>query len=104
MENIEKIVTSINVPEIREIVHEVVQQQGTPAYDLIGYFNHLDSVKELTDGVRQELRTLLKKHRDFFLKRVLSMRTQHYMNTHRSSTPIEQAVCSLLEIDHFHRP
>ena len=104
MVNIEKIVGAVNVPEIKEIVQEVVQQKSIPAYDLIGYFNHLDSVKELTDGVRQELRTLLKKHSDFFLRRVLSMRTQHYMNTHRSSTPIEQSICSLLEIEHSHRP
>ena len=104
MVNIEKIVGAVNVPEIKEIVQEVVQQKSTPAYDLIGYFNHLDSVKELTDGVRQELQTLLKKHSDFFLRRVLSMRTQHYMNTHRSGTPIEQSICSLLEIEHSHRP
>ena len=104
MENIEKIVSTVNVPEIRGIVQEVVRQKSIPAYDLIGYFNCLDSVEELTDGIRQELRTLLKKHNDFFLKRVLSMRTQHYMNTHRSKTPIEQAVCSLLGIDHSYRP
>ena len=61
MENIEKIVGTVNVPEIKEIIQEVVQQKSTPAYDLIGYFNHLDSVEKLTDGVRQELRTLLKK-------------------------------------------
>jgi len=103
MENIEKIVSTVNVPEIREIVQEVVQQKSVPAYDLIGYFNHLDSVEELTDGIRQELRTLLKKHNDFFLKRVLSIRTQHYMNTHRSKTPIEQSVCSLLGIEHSYR-
>ena len=104
MENIEKIVSTVNVPEIRGIVQEVVQQKSIPAYDLIGYFNYLDSVEELTDGIKQELRALLKKHNDFFLKRVLSMRTQHYMNTHRSKTPIEQAVCSLLEIEHSYRP
>ena len=104
MGNIEKIVTSVNVPEIREIVHEVVQQKSTPAYDLIGYFNHLDSVEKLTSGVKRELETLLKKHNDFFLKRVLSIRTQRYMNTHRSKASIEQSVCSLLGIEYFYKP
>ena len=61
MANVEKIVNSINVPEIRKIVNEVVRQKLTPAYDLIGYFNHLDSTEKLTDGVKQELETLLKK-------------------------------------------
>ena len=60
MANVEKIVSSINVPEIREVVNEVVQEQLTPAYDLIGYFNHLDSTEQLTNEVRQELETLLK--------------------------------------------
>ena len=104
MGNIEKIVTSVNVPEIREIVHEVVRQKSTPAYDLIGYFNHLDSVEKLTDGVKRELETLLKKHNDFFLRRVLSIRTQRYMNTHRSKVSIEQSVCSLLKIEYVYKP
>ena len=103
MANVEKIVSSINVPEIREIIHEVVEQKSTPAYDLIGYFNHLDSVEELTNGVKQELETLLKKHDDFFFQKVLSLETQHYMNTHRSKARIAQSVCSLLNIKYFHR-
>ncbi len=97
MGNVEKIVSSINVPEIREIIHEVVEQKSTPAYDLIGYFNHLDSVEKLTNGVRRELEALLKKHNDFFIKRVLSIRTQRYMNTHRSHARIEQSVLSTLK-------
>ena len=104
MANVEKIVSSINVPEIREVVNEVVQEQLTPAYDLIGYFNHLDSTQQLTNEVKQELETLLKKHNDFFFKRVLSIRTQHYMNTHRSKARIEQPVCSLLNIRYSHNP
>ena len=104
MGNVEKIVNSINVPEIREIVHEVVQQKSTPAYDLIGYFNHLDSIEELTHGVRRELETLLKKHDDFFIKRVLSIRTQRYMNTHRSPARIAQSVCTSLSIRYIHKP
>ena len=119
--NVEKIVHSINVPDIREVVNDVVRQKSTPAYDLIGYFNHLDSIGRLTDGVRQELETLLKKHRDLFFKRVLSIRTQHYMNTHRSdardtlrssrkrtiplgNAHIEQSVCSLLNITYSYKP
>ena len=82
----------------------MVQQQPTPAYELIGYFNHLDSAEELTDGVKQELENLLKKHNNFFLRRVLSIRTQRYMNTHRSDAPIEQSVCSLLNIKYSYKP
>ena len=55
MANIGQIVSSINVPEIRDIVNEVVQKKLTPTYELIGYFNHLDSVEKLTDEVKREL-------------------------------------------------
>lgn len=104
MANIEKIVCSVNIPEIKRIVDEVVQQKSTPAYDLIGYFNRLDNSESLTERVKQELEILLKKHDDFFFKRVLSIRTQHYMNTHHSKARIEQSVCSLLNIRYFHNP
>ena len=104
MANVKKIVNSINVPEIREVVNELVRQKSTPAYDLIGYFNHLYSIEKLTDRVKQELETLLKKHDDFFFKRVLSIETQRYMNTHSSNIGIEQSICSLLKIRYIHKP
>ena len=98
MVNVEKIVSAINTPEIKEAVNRVVRQQSTPAYDLIGYFSQLDSARELTKEVKQKLDELLKKHNDPFVKKVLSIRTQYYMNTHRSRAPIEQSVCSLLNV------
>ncbi len=104
MINVEKVVESINVPGIKEIVNEVVNNNSTPAYDLIGYFYQLDSAKELTKIEKQDLETLLKKYNDFFLNRVLSIRTQHYMNTHRSDREVEQAICSLLNIDYTYTP
>lgn len=102
--NIRKIVSSINVPEIKEVVNEVVQTVGTPAYDLIGYFNHLYSEEELTIQAKQELEALLKQHDDIFFHRVLSLETQYYMNTHRSDHVVEQSICSLLGLDYVHTP
>ena len=103
MINVEKIVDAINVPEIKEVVTGVVHRKSTPAYDLIGYFNQLDSAEKLTKSERKELSILLKKYNDRFLKRVLSIRTQRYMNTHRSSARIEQSICSLLGIKYVSR-
>ena len=100
---VEKIVGSINEPEIKQVVNYVVLQKSTPAYDLIGYFNHLDSSRELTDTVKRELENLLKRHKDPFFKKVLSIRTTHYMNTHRSPARIEQSVCSLLDLNYSYR-
>ena len=100
--NIEKVVAAINHPKIREIVDEVVQQRSTPAYDLIGYFSQLDSSKEgLTENMKDKLAKLLNQHSDPFIERVLSIRTQHYMNTHHSRASIEQSVCSLLKIKYI---
>ena len=100
MLNIEKIVSAINFPEIRQEVNRVVSKKSTPAYDLIGYFSHLDSAYNLSDTTKNELKGLLNKYDDEFVRRVLSLRTQHYMNTHRSKTPIEQSVCSLLKLNY----
>ena len=98
MVNIEQVVEAFNIPEIREAIESVVEKNSTPAYELIGYFSQLDSATQLTSRERDSLESLLKKHDDLFVQRVLSIRTQFYMNTHRSRTPIEQAFCSLLEI------
>ncbi len=103
MGNIEQIVSSINVPEIRDIVNEVVKANPAPAFDLIEYFYHLDSALELTEVEKQELETLLRKYDDNFLRTVLSIRTQHYMNTHHSKASIGQSVCSLLKIKYIHK-
>ena len=100
MANIEKIVSCLNHPEIREIVSKVANQKSTPAYDLINYFSELDSASELNWNIRNSLENLIKKHRDPFIKSVLSIRTQHYLNTHRSPLKIEQSICSLLKIDY----
>ncbi len=98
MVNIEQVVEAFNIPEIREAIESVVNKNATPAYDLIGYFSRLDSATELTNRERDCLESLLKEHDDLFVQRVLSIRTQYYMNTHRSRAPIEQAICSLLDI------
>jgi len=103
MINVGIVVRAINPPEIREVVNEIVQRRSSPAYDLIGYFSQLDSAKELTRDLKENLGCLLKKHRDLFLETVLSLGTQHYMNTHRSNVHIEQSVCSLLGIKYVRR-
>jgi 3-dehydroquinate dehydratase len=96
--NIEEAVHAVNVPSIREAVEAVVTHNSSPAYDIFGYFYQLDSGEALTLRVRNALACLYRRHRDEFVKRVLSMRTQFYMNTHRSKTSIEQSVCSVLRI------
>lgn len=98
--NIGTVVRAVNPPEIREVVDTVVSRRSSPAYDLIGYFSQLGSAKELTTCLKEQLDGLLKKHRDPFLTKILSLATQQYMNTHRSSAKIEQSVCSLLKIQY----
>ena len=98
MINIEQVVAAVNIPEIRVAVRSVVQKNPTPAFDLIGYFSKLESAAKLEESERDDLRRLLRKHEDAFVQRVLSIRTQAYMNAHRSPANIEQSVCDLLKI------
>ena len=98
--NIEQAVEAVNIPSVREAVETVVKRNETPAYDILGYFCKLDSGDKLTNHIRDCLDKLHKKHQDDFVKRVLSIRTQEYMNTHRSKTPVEQSICSVLGIQY----
>lgn len=103
MVNVEKIVDAVGHRQLREIVAEVIARKGTPAYDIIGYFGLLDISSELTDETRDQLDSLLKRHDDPFVRYVLSIRTQIYMNTHKSKAKVEQKFCSLLGIPYRHR-
>lgn len=103
MINIEEIVAAISFQEVSEVVGEVVAREGSPAYDLIGYFSTLDSTEKLTEEIGRKLKELLAKHDDLFLRGVLSIRTQHYMNTHRSGANVEQTICSILGIKYKQR-
>ena len=98
--NIELIVHATNVPEVRQAMEEVVEKKDTPAYDLIGYFSLLDGSEKLTQGLLRQLRSLWKKHDNFFMRQVIALRTLGYMNTHRSDIRLEQAVCALLGVSH----
>ena len=104
MINVEQAVEAANVPSIREAVNAVVERNGTPAYDIFGYFTELDAAEQLTTVEKDRLEALQKKHKDEFIKRVLSIRTQSYMNTHRSRARIEQSICSVLGIRYTPRP
>ena len=92
------IVKEINLPEIREAVKTVVNQESTPAYDLVGYFSQLDSGEQLREQDRRTLKDLWEEHEDPFIRRLLSLRTQIYMNSHKSDWKLERQICSVIGI------
>lgn len=96
--NVNSIVGALNKPELREWVDEVLASKDAPAYDLISYFLRLDTNDRFSKGDRKALRELWDKHRFPFFHRAVSLRTQHYFNTHMVDRDLEQSVCSLLNI------
>ena len=92
------IVQALNKPEIGELVEEVVNRKGTAAYGMIGYFLRLDTALKLTGNDHKELKSILAKYKYPFLERVLSLRTQRYLNTHRVAESVKQAMCAELNI------
>ena len=96
--NIEQAVYAVNVPSIAEIVEAVVERNQSPAYEMLGFFYQLDSGEQLTWKTRDKLAELYKRHDDDVVRRMISLRTQVYMNTHRSKASIAQSVCSILGI------
>lgn len=103
MLNIERIVATVNFPEIRQAIRNIVERTDSPAFDVIGYFAQLDSARELGIPEKEALTKLFKKHEDPFVRRILSIRTQHYMNTHRSNVRVEQAICALLDVKYVRK-
>ena len=103
MMNIEAAVEAVNVPSIRETVADVVARNSTPAYEIFGYFYKLDSTVALGNSERDALAAVYKRHRDLFVKCVLSIRTQDYINTHQCPRPIEQSLCAMLGIEYIPR-
>jgi GTPase SAR1 family protein len=103
MSNIEKVVSSINKPEIGPVIKELSQLKNSPAYLIIYYFYSLDTSESFTKRNKEQLESLLKKYQGkehYFLRKILSIRTQHYINTHQIDDPIYQATCSALKIDY----
>ena len=101
MMNIEKIVSSINKPEIKYIIKKIRDKKNTPSYDMIHYFYSIDAAQKIGNTQISDLEEIISKHNKkdmFFLHRILSLRTQHYINTHRIHAPIKQKICSLLGI------
>jgi GTPase SAR1 family protein len=99
--HLERAVSSINKPEIAEIIKDLTIKKNTPAYQLICYFYSLDTTQFFGESQKENLKSIIQKYdkKDmFFLHRILSIRTQHYMNTHEIKMPVKQAVSSLLEI------
>ena len=103
MLNIREIASAIGVPEIRDSVELVVQRNATPAYDILGYFNLLTNAEQLTLRERDALRAIYTKYNDPFVRWLLSIRTQQYMNTHRGKATVEQSVCSILDVKYVPR-
>ena len=100
---VEQAVRAVSVPGIREAVNSVVARHSTPAYKILGYFCELDNAEELTTSERDSLKALYPERRTDFVGRVLSLRTQNYLNTHRSRPEIAQSICSILGIQYTPR-
>jgi len=103
MSNIEKIVSSISKPELKDILKSIRDKNGSPAYDIIFYYFLLDTAEVYDEAKKQELKLLLNKYDKkemFFVHRVISLRTQYYLNTHSIKAPLKQSVSSMLEISY----
>ena len=99
--NIERIVAAVNKPELLSILKNIRDKSKTPAYDIIYYFCALDVANSFDKSEKAQLEELLvryDKKEMAFMHRVLSIRTQQYINTHQIKAQIKQATSSLLGI------
>ena len=97
--SLKSVAVAVNKPEIRTLVEDVVHNKSTPAYDLVGYFAFLESIENFDKTGNDYLGKLLASHKkDDVIKRIISLSTQGYMNTHTIKDSIAQSVSSKLGI------
>ena len=63
MLNIERIVATVNFPEIRQAIRNIVERTDSPAFDVIGYFAQLDSARELGIPEKEALTKVIQETR-----------------------------------------
>ena len=64
--NLSLVAGAVSVPSIIEAVNLVVKRRNTPAYDLVGYFNGLETAEKLTMGHVRDVKRLIKNYEDTF--------------------------------------
>ena len=101
--NLRLVTNALSIPTIVEAVNNVVRRRDTPAYELVGYFNLLECAEKLTQKHVNEVTRLKKGSKDQFFRMAISLMTQSYMNTHRGTASIEQAMCAALGISYVYR-
>ena len=101
MENLGRLVAAISKPELKDLVKEIRKNKKTPAFDVIYYFYLLNVGDSYGEQHKAELGQLVEKYdvkKMKFLHRIISLRTQHYFNTHIVKEPIKQSVRTLLNL------
>ncbi len=104
LSSVEKAVKAINKPELKDIINDIVQSKGTPAYHLIKYFYLLDTSSRFDEDLKGELEFMMKSYtidKAVFLNRIVSIRTLHYEKTHRIKEKYRQSIFSLLGIKYI---
>ena len=100
MYHISKIVRILGVDEIQTIIKDI-RLDISPAYELINYFTMLETDTVYSEKEIDVLKALFEKHKDnIFIKKVLSLKTQNYFNTHEVRHDIKQSACSILKISY----
>ena len=99
MNLVETIVAAINIPSLKELIQKKVEAKNLPVYDLIGYFSQLDMlIKDFPPELKSLLKQLRAKYKSNFMRGVISLRTQYYINTHKLSGPTRQSIFTILGI------
>ncbi len=102
MNNIEKTVSAINGPEINEIINRLRINKNTPAHDLIYYFYSIDTANLFDISHKRLLVEILgsqDKENINFIRKILYIRTMHYMKTHLVRHDIKQSVEHMLRLE-----
>lgn len=96
-----RIADSIGSKELRRVVRNLVRGKKTIAYDLIGTFFALGSADSVDDNLVAEIIRFLSRcdrARNKIAKRLASLETQRYLNTHWVQPQLRQQLCAAIGI------
>ena len=96
-----RIADSIGSKELRRVVRNLVRGKKTIAYDLIGTFFALGSADSVDDNLVAEIIRFLRRcdrARNKIAKRLASLETQRYLNTHWVKPQLRQQLCAAMGI------
>ena len=98
-----RIADSVGKKELRPVIKDTVRRRGTMAYEMIGVFHALGAAEKVSEPIVNDIIRLLRRcdrEHNRIAWRLVSLRTQRYLNTHQVEWRLRQRLYAELRLDY----